>query len=785
MANKNLPIKIFKKRDNIDDRRTEGMSGNELPKWALTPAQLRKKSDSYLKVMASVEQTLQDRVAKKNFLPAVLRVKLRDVAVAKSHRSEVGKVFNVNRKYNFLGMSDEFDLMIKVDSPKDLNNIKQNISNIQEYAYGLSAIEELALFRPVVEAEGDVLKIRLINYHDYSLNMVVDSLFRKKLDSLGLVYKKTRYAEDLTIYKINAVSDTKLDDLRDFEAMYSITPMPKADIGMDSAAEDYNVPIKYPDSNIEYPIVGVLDSGIADIDQLKPWLLEDSYSAYPESLLDRGHGTFVAGVIVYGDELEGRTWTGLEGSMLYSAAVFPNPKLETVDEDELIENIRAAIESRPDIKIWNLSGGMKVECDLSDFSDFGKFLDDIQKTKDIMIVKSAGNCANFMVPDAVQRIPKSADSVRSLVVGSIAHKKSLDDLAELHWPSPFSRIGFGPNHLIKPDLTHYGGNSGKNGFGEMTFSGVRSFSVGGTTVSNVGTSFSTPRITGLAAALDFKIAEDFNPLLLKALMIHSAKYPSAVTLSAVDKLKYMGYGLPLNANDIVYNSPNEITLILQDTLIKSNYYEILDFPYPTDMIDNGKYYGEITLTLVSSPIVDNNHSTEYCQSNIDVSFGTYEKIKARDIEKSYILNEFGTDGAMNLLRDALYSKKHLNNPLHDFAGERMLRNYGKKYHPIKKYAIDLTELTETNAINGLSAPKKWFLRLEGLYSSFCENRAVLDGIELSQEFCMVITIRDKRKKKNVYDNVTRQLNSNNFIHQNIQLRNEINLRLESSEDDSM
>tara|TARA_R110002020_G_scaffold475200_1_gene709052 strand:- start:1040 stop:2485 length:1446 start_codon:yes stop_codon:yes gene_type:complete len=479
MANRNLPIKLFKKRDTIDDRRTEGMSSGDLPKWMLSLTDLQKNSETYLSALDTVKQTLQERVKRDNYLPALLKVKLRDVAVAKTHRSEVGKVFNVNHKYNFLGMCDECDLLIKVDTLKDLANIRNNISDIQNNAYGLSAIETMDIYRPFIEPEGDTLKIKLINFHDYSLNNVVEGMFIEKLSGLNLDYKKTRYAEDLTVYKIGKVAGAKLDELQNFEALYSITSMPQADIGMDFIDEDYDVLIKHADPQTNYPIVGVLDSGIAEIDQLKPWLLKDSYSAYPESLLDRSHGTFVAGVIVYGDELEGRAWTGHEGCYLYSAAVFPNPKLESIDEDELIENIKAAIYSRTDIRIWNLSGGLRAECDSSDFSDFGKFLDDIQKTNDIIIIKSAGNCTNFMIPSAVQRISKSADSIRSLVVGSIAHKKALDDLADLHWPSPFSRIGFGPNHLIKPDLTHYGGNSGKNAFGKMTISGVRSFSVGG------------------------------------------------------------------------------------------------------------------------------------------------------------------------------------------------------------------------------------------------------------------------------------------------------------------
>ncbi|WP_286775080.1 MULTISPECIES: S8 family peptidase [Sphingobacterium] len=776
MKEKNLPIKIFKKRDNIDDRRTEGMSNDELPKWVLTREELLVKVDEFQSSLNTLEKILQTRVKNDNYLPAVLKVSLRNVAIAKSHRTQVGKLFNVNHKYNFIGMSDDCDLMVKVDNVRDLKEISKNVSSIDKNAYGLSAIEDLDIFSPAIEEKQGVLKVKLINYNDYSLNSVAESIFINKLSKAKIQFKKTRYAEDLTIFKLEKVTTDQFSNIEDFEAFYSIVSMPQVEVGLDFALEDYNIPIKVPTENIDYPIIGVLDSGIADIPHLKPWLLDESYSSYPEGFLDKSHGTFVAGVIVYGDELEGQKWTGFEGCKLFSAAVFPDLLMETVDEDQLIENIREAINSRKDIKIWNLSLGLKSECDLNDFSDFGKFLDDIQLTNDILICKSAGNCKNFSIPAAVQRIPKSADSVRSLVVGSIAHKKGLDDIAEINWPSPFSRVGYGPNTLIKPDIIHYGGNAGKNKSGKLSVSGVRSFSIGGATVSDVGTSFSTPRITTLASGLNFKIEDNFNPLLLKALIIHSAKYPENVTLGLEEKVKYMGYGLPADVDEIIYNSPNEITLILQDSVIKGSYYEILDFPFPTNMIEDGKFYGEITLTLVSSPIVDNNNATEYCQSNIDVSFGTYDKVKVRDIEKRYILNEYGTDGAMNLLNPALYSKKHLKNPLSPFAGERLLRNYGKKYHPVKKYSINLHELTETNSLNALTAPKKWYLRLEGLYGSFIESRAAIDGTILSQEFCMIVTIKDKRNATQVYDNVTRLLDTNNFLHQNIKLRNTLDIR---------
>ncbi|WP_163778631.1 hypothetical protein, partial [Proteus mirabilis] len=74
--------------------------------------------------------------------------------------------------------------------------------------------------------------------------------------------------------------------------------------------------------------------------------------------------------------------------------------------------------------------------------------------------------------------------------------------------------------------------------------------------------------------------ESFNPLLLKALLIHSAKYPEEMKMDIADKLRLAGFGMPANIDDILYNSANEITLILQDSIERGNYINIMDFPYP-------------------------------------------------------------------------------------------------------------------------------------------------------------------------------------------------------------
>ena len=123
----------------------------------------------------------------------------------------------------------------------------------------------------------------------------------------------------------------------------------------------------------------------------------------------------------------------------------------------MIANIKDAIRLYHDkVKIWNLSISITREVVDTKFSDFAIALDAIQDEYNVLICKSAGNCKNFTVNRPKGRIHEGADSVRSLVVGSIAHEKGRYDYAEVNDPSPFSRVGPGPEYIIKPEISHYG-----------------------------------------------------------------------------------------------------------------------------------------------------------------------------------------------------------------------------------------------------------------------------------------------------------------------------------------
>ena len=198
----------------------------------------------------------------------------------------------------------------------------------------------------------------------------------------------------------------------------------------------------------------------------------------------------------------------------------------------------------------------------------------------------------------------------------------------------------------------------------------------------------------------------------------------------------------------------------------------MDFPMPKLLIRNGFYTGQITATLVYDPILDSTQGIEYCQSNLDIKFGSYSEKVERDTSRQTILNPVGRKGTQNLFKGSLYSKRLMRDNQSDFAlRERLLIQYGDKYYPVKKYAVDLSELSEANKRNYLTDDKHWFLFLSGLYRANTEQRYMLEGRTPSQDFCLILTIRDPEKVINVYDEVMQGLDTYHFWHSSIKLSN--------------
>lgn len=122
--------------------------------------------------------------------------------------------------------------------------------------------------------------------------------------------------------------------------------MPKYRMTLDALEEPYTLPEPAaPEDDVEYPTLGILDSGIEPTDAIGPWIIEERWSPYPSAEQDHGHGTFVAGVAEYGDQPEHERWVDGDRIRLFDANVFPNENaVGQVFESEVVTNIEEALD---------------------------------------------------------------------------------------------------------------------------------------------------------------------------------------------------------------------------------------------------------------------------------------------------------------------------------------------------------------------------------------------------------------------------------------------------------
>ena len=785
MENEKLPIKFFAPRE-IDELRVEPGGSSDIPNWVLSGDELEQRASVLKLAFEQFASTVIDREDRKSAVPFVFVAKMCSDATAKSRRGDISALFQTGDRSNVIGLTATDELVVKIDSVSQMNEISAHLNDYNRNSYAISCLETFWEFQPEVEsaAEEEEYKVKLIDFQDYETNITMQRLFEQALTKRNITYKKSSYTKQLPIYKIGMSPSAFLDTIKEddiYEALFSIEPMPKYVLSLDSIQGENSVEIMKPLEGTRYETLGILDNGIAAIPHLSPWLTDERWTVYPDSEIDPSHGTFVAGVALYGDVCEGKDWVGHSGIKIFDAAIFPNTP-NGIDEDELIENIKDAIKANHErIKVWNLSISVVRPISDSKFSDFAIALDSLQDEYNILICKSAGNCKNFISGRPKGRIHEGADSVRSLVVGSVAQAKGADDYAEVDNPSPFSRVGPGPEFIIKPEVSHYGGNAGVDKNGHLVTTGVTSFLKTGGLSKSVGTSFSTPRIASLATGLYQELDEAFDPLLLKGLIIHSASYSESLLIPEAERTNQLGFGVPKNIQHILYNSPYEATLILRDTLAKGEKIDIMDFPMPKSLIKDGFYTGQIIATLVYDPILDPSQGIEYCQSDLDIKFGSFDRKSPRDTSRKNILNPVGREGAKNLFLNSLYSKRLMRENQSEFAlRERLLIQYADKYYPVKKYAIDLADLSDSNKQNYVTQDKLWYLNLVGLYREHTEQRAKYERIVPSQDFCLILTIRDPEKKANVYDDVTQGLDTYSFWHSNIKIAADVAVSVSSN-----
>ncbi len=390
------------------------------------------------------------------------------------------------------------------------------------------------------------------------------------------------------------------------------------------------------------PLVTIVDSGVlAGHPLLRGWVVEErDFDTGEDTVVDRqGHGTRVAGLVVYGDIagcLETGEWTPrvLVGSAKVlrrdlldgRRTIFP----EGHRPEKLVEQAIRHFRSERGCRIFNLSVG-----NADDVYEGGRqfawaeVLDQLARELDVVLVVSAGNSEPPWPQGAITRETFQAslrdalletDNCRlcspatasiAVTVGAIARsgrtERHVLAAAPEGAPSPFSRLGPGyqpirTQRAIKPEFVAFGGNyavqnlagagpewvRGEIHLGEPT---TRLNTDGGRLLTAVSaTSFAAPSVS-FAAALALRAAEETlatSPTAnsARALLGLCADLPPCGRDWLLDpkgketweKLRLAGYG-KVNVDRLVRSFQHDVCLLAEDK-VAEDHWHIYAIPVP-------------------------------------------------------------------------------------------------------------------------------------------------------------------------------------------------------------
>jgi hypothetical protein len=326
------------------------------------------------------------------------------------------------------------------------------------------------------------------------------------------------------------------------------------------------------------PIIGVIDSGFMEGHRyLQPATDHENAKSYlngDPSTVDQvrqgGHGTRVGGAILYPLGIS-------KYQSPYQLVCFLR-NLRILDGNNHITHrspaviIKRIVDDNPECSIFNLSVGSTRPFRKKHISLWAACLDQEMHDKNKLFIISAGNILRDVVRHYIRNgnpyprflqerycaIANPGQSCFSLTVGSVNHTSINDpqwmSLGEEREVSAFSRIGPGIWNTIKPDVVEFGGGlviSTNDAQIVKTMEAtspelLRSTLDGGPAIGYdaVGTSFSAPKVTHIAAHLQALYpAENVN--LIRALIIQGARLPDGFFLEPTTEIfNHLGYGIP-------------------------------------------------------------------------------------------------------------------------------------------------------------------------------------------------------------------------------------------------
>jgi hypothetical protein len=681
---------------------------------------------------------------------AVARVVLKGEALAKSHRPN--QLFETT-DCPIVGVGGFGELLVSVRAASlprlqatiqtgSTNELVANISTIRTIEPFALQEAPLAKLSDALAKDSDMpVKLRMFRHGLPLVDTALKRALEAQLAALHIEVEQLAYGASLAVFRLSGVRPAHVPHLARFVGTQSLGAFPEYHVVKPTSQPVGKLtPASFPppEKGVEYPVVGLIDTGIAPSNPLlAPWISgREEY--VPAEARDYEHGTFIGGLLVHACALN------------HNDARFPEcacrildvvalPGNGRISEEELLAILREVVPKHPEVRVWNLSLGGSEPCSDHCFSDLAIALDDLQREHGVTFVLAAGNYnvppfrgwpASGVTGDA-DRICGPADSTRALTVGSVAHRDSATARVMAPAPSPFARRGPGPVFLPKPEVVHYGGNC--DALGRHAQIGVLSVDGAGNLAESIGTSFASPIVAALLAHVQALPREPLSSAMAKALVIHSAALAEA-NVSAED-LPYRGFGVPQSVDAVLGCDRWRATLLFEIELRAGLDLQRTPLPIPACLCDaEGKLRGEMIATLVYEPPLDGTFGAEYCRSNVNVSIGTFGG---------------GGEAGSGQARQVHPFPQHAPAS----AEEKALVEHGFKWSPVKVYRRRMPR--------GVAAAT-WRLVVDATDRSGSANEAI--------RAALVITIADPARSTDVYNDVVVAMNRLGWAASDVTLR---------------
>lgn len=353
------------------------------------------------------------------------------------------------------------------------------------------------------------------------------------------------------------------------------------------------------------PTVGVLDTGFDESAYFSEWVTYDNcLSNIPMSIEDMRHGTEVTSIIVDGPSLNPRLDDGCGRFRVKHFAVARESKSSAVT---LLEQIERIVKEHLEIKVWNLSLGMKTEIAQNCVSLIAALLDRLQFDYDVIFIVAGTNLPNGVAPHTRMRIGSPADSVNSIVVNACDGSQR---------SASYARRGPVLGFFRKPDIAYYGGD--RDGHMQVwTPQGA---------VGDDGTSFAAPWITRKIAYLIHVMG--FSRQTAKALLLDSA---ISWQTQDEDDWNVRGFGVPpIHIDDILQTPNNEIRFMVSGVCER---YETYQNQLPVPIDNAGRHPFMARATLCYFPQCDRHQGVDYTKTELDLHFGRIKPPSAAKLRK--------------------------------------------------------------------------------------------------------------------------------------------------------